>query len=329
MERIIIKYLQGTASKDEQNALLEYLRKDESNQKFFQQQKDKWKAEGNKMISLSTWKAWQKVNKRVDSTPGKNNAWLKVALSIASVLIVGLLVSTYIFINKSENIITVQTKHGQNSEIILPDSSIVHLNANSSISYNALLFSLNRTVNMTGEAFFDVRKQSSKKFILNINNLNVTVLGTRFNVNAYETKQSIDVVLEEGSVVLTMDDAPSFRKMLQPGEKASINIQNRNFVLSQVDTKNYSSWKDGVLYFKNNSLSDFFAALEKRYGVDFILENNDILHNMNISLTIDNDHLNDIIEVVQLTLPITIKTEKNTFKVKLDKKRYSLISQKQ
>ncbi len=329
MEKIIEKYLQGTASNEEEAALLAYLRKDKSNQEFFQQQKSKWKAERNPMVSLSTWNAWQKVNSRIQATKSKHVNWLKISLSIASVLLIGLLVSTYLFINKADNIITLKTKYGQSIEVMLPDSSLVHLNANSSISYNALLFSLNRSVNMTGEAFFDVRKKSSKKFILNVDDVNVTVLGTRFNVNAYQAKQSIDVVLEEGRIEITMDNAPEVRQILHPGQKAIIDINKRLLTLSQVASENYSSWKDGVLYFQNNNLADFFSKLERRYGVEFRLDDNELLHQMNISLTIDNDRLDDVLDVVQLTLPVVIRSDSNTntFKVKLDKKRYDLIKQ--
>jgi ferric-dicitrate binding protein FerR (iron transport regulator) len=250
---------------------------------------------------------------------------MKPALSVASAFLACLLIASYLFINEASNLITVQSKHGQSIEVILPDSSIVHLNSHSSISYNAALFAFNRTVDMTGEAFFDVQKKSFRKFKLNVNNVNVTVLGTRFNVNAYQSRQSIDVVLEEGNIEITLDDNPEFRRLLKPGEKAAINIQSQILTMSQVDAKDYSSWKEGILYFKNSKLSDFFNKLETRYGVRFMMEDNEILRNMNISLTIDNDQLNEVIEVIQLTLPITISSETDTLKVKLDKKRYNLI----
>ncbi|WP_430816751.1 FecR family protein [Carboxylicivirga sp. RSCT41] len=328
MERIIEKYLNGIATKGEQDILLSFVRKDDLNLQFFQKKKTEWKSKEMEMLPLSTMNAWRAIENQVQCSPKNRFIWIKPVLAIASIVLIGLLLSTYLFIFKPENVLTVQTVKGQTIEVVLPDSTVVHLNANSSISYNPILFSFKRSADMTGEAFFDVRKKSSKDFLLNVNDLNVRVLGTRFNVNAYKAEQSIDVVLEEGSIEITMDDVPDFIKILEPGQRASVNMNQQKLSLSHVRTENYSSWKDGILHFKNSNLFDFFTSLEQRYGVVIAVEDNEVLRNLNISLTIENDRLDDVLDVVQLSLPVKIKTENNIFKVTLDKTRYKSIKYK-
>lgn len=326
MKKTIDKYLKGMASKEEQHSLLSYLRESDAHREVFKNQKEVWKADADQMISLATWKAWKKVDRQTQPDIKKRIIWLKAALSIASILIVSIGVGTMVLMDGFKNqLVTVQTRQGQTSEVMLPDSSKVYLNANSSITYNALLFRFNREVEMKGEAFFDVRKKASHRFLLNVDDVNVQVLGTRFNVSAYETDPDIDIVLEEGLIEISLDRNSAFRQLLRPGQKAAINRASQSMALTHVKPEDYSAWKDGVLYFKDNKLRDFFNQLGRRYGVVFQLEDNELLHDMSINLTIRNDRLEEVLQVVQLTLPVKITTEQDAFNVQLDKKRYELI----
>ncbi len=321
MEKIIGKYLQGKASMDEQSALLDYLRDDPANLHSFRQQKQRWKEENNQETSFSAWNAWQKIKQSIRQSAKNRKIKRVIAFtSAASIVLAVLSASTYIFVNNADNVITVQAEQGQ-KKLVLPDSTLVYLNANSGISYNAALFPFNRTLNMTGEAFFDVRKKSLRKFKVNVNNVNVAVLGTRFNVKAYEARPSIDIVLEEGNIEITLDDAPEFSELLQPGEKAAINVENNHFSLTQVDPWKYSSWKKGILSFKNSRLPEFLDRLEEYYGTRFIMEDDERLRNLNISLTINNESLDDVLEVLQLVLPVAISSETSNYYVKPDPKR--------
>ena len=326
MKKIIEKYFLGLASKEEQQDLLNHLRDSDVHRLAFNEQKEAWKTDENKVVSLITWKAWKKLEQRLNSEKSSRNIWLKTALSIASVIIVVIGIGLTLLVNNiNQQFVTIQTQKGQNVEVFLPDSSKVYLNTNSSLKYNAWLFSYNRDVEMEGEAFFDVRKQSSGKFRVNVEEVNVQVLGTRFNVNAYNKENHVEVVLEEGLVELTLDNDSQFRKQLKPGQRAVIELADKSLLLTDVNPVIFSSWKEGVLYFHDQKLEVFFDRLEKRYGVRFILDDDIRLQQLSINMTIRNDKMEDVLKIIELTLPVRMITEEESIMVELDKKRYEIM----
>jgi len=316
----------GSASKGEQRDLLNHLRASEKHQLAFTEQKEAWKLDENKVISLSTWNAWKNVEQKLSSPKSSRNVWLKAALSIASLIIIALGIGlTFLVNNINQQFVTIQTQKGQNVEVFLPDSTKVYLNANSSLKYNAWLYSYDRNVEMEGEAFFNVTKQSSGRFQVNVETVNVKVLGTRFNVNAYNKKEQVEVVLEEGQVELTLDHDKHFRKRMKPGDRAVIQLVGNSIVLDTVNPVVFSSWKEGVLYFHDQKLDIFFARLENRYGVQFELDDDIRLQQLSINMTIRNDKMEDVLNIIELTLPVKMITENNHIKVELDKTRYEIM----
>jgi len=326
MKKETEKYFLGAASKEEQHNLLTHLRASNANRQAFNAQKEAWKADEHKVVSLITWKAWQKVEPKLHSRKSARNIWLNTALSIASVIVVVFGFGLSLLVkNINQQFVTIQTRQGQNVEVFLPDSTKVHLNANSSLTYNAWLYSYKHDVELKGEAFFDVTKQSSGKFNVNVEEVNVQVLGTRFNVNAYKENKHVEVVLEEGIVELTLDNDSQFRKLLKPGDRAVINGAEKTVLLNQVNPMEFSSWKEGVFYFHDQKLEGFFERLEKRYGVQFVLDDDSHLQQLSINMTIRNDRLEDVLKIVELTLPVRMVTENECIKVELDKTRYELM----
>ncbi|MBM1105633.1 DUF4974 domain-containing protein [Aurantibacter crassamenti] len=172
---------------------------------------------------------------------------------------------------------TLNIPHGKTFEILLSDGTIAHLNAGSSLRYPIqFLEGKNREVYVEGEVFLDVAKDSLNPFIVNVNDINIRVLGTQFNVQAYPEDSVTAIVLVEGSVGLYergkiyQEDTAT---MLAPGFKASFNPINKKFTKEAVVTNTYTSWMDGELVFRDMSFDNILKKLERHYAVTIINEN--------------------------------------------------------
>ncbi|MBZ4034291.1 DUF4974 domain-containing protein [Flavobacterium sp. 17A] len=168
---------------------------------------------------------------------------------------------------------TLKIPYGKKFEVQLSDGTIVHLNSGTSLKYPVqFVKNKSRQVYLTGEAYFEVSKDKSHPFTVNAEEVNVEVLGTKFNVDAYLNNSSTDVVLVEGKVSLSKDQKTS-QVYLTPGFKGSNVNGESSFLTEQVNTEYYTAWVKGSLVFKNASFSDIIKKLERQYNVTFINRN--------------------------------------------------------
>lgn len=165
----------------------------------------------------------------------------------------------------SYNILT--TPRGGKFRIVLPDGTGVWLNAASSIRYPVAFTGKQRRVEITGEAYFEVAKNEAMPFIVSVNNkAEVEVLGTHFNVNAYEDEAAINTTLLEGKVRVSAGASPG--AVLQPGQQASLNTAGAMKVLDDIDVMQVTAWKDGWFEFHMATLPDVMRQLSRWYDVD-------------------------------------------------------------
>lgn len=174
---------------------------------------------------------------------------------------------------------TIHVPAGQKFELSLADGSRVYLNAGTSLKY-PLNFDIaeNRRVYLKGEAFFDVSTDTNHPFIVQVEDLNVKVFGTEFNVSSYSEDANIDIVLVEGSVGMYVRDnnANPSVDFLKPNYKASFNKKKRDINKELVNTMNYTSWRFGKLLFRNISFKNLLIKLERHFDVKFINHNNSL-----------------------------------------------------
>jgi ferric-dicitrate binding protein FerR (iron transport regulator) len=218
-----------------------------------------------------------------------------------------------------ETFVVKSTLSGQKSKIFLPDGSSLWLNAASKIRYQTDFNDSIRKVFLEGEAYFTVRKDASRPFVVEANNTEVTALGTEFNVNAYPEWEQIRVSLSEGIVrVRKLDHEMSSDNavLLHPGEMATIPRNENHITKTNFDPLKMVAWKDGVIYFKDADFEEITHTLEKWYGVRFVYDRppdkewvfsgkfeNDYLDNILIILSFSEDFEYDIIgDTVKLNL---------------------------
>lgn len=165
---------------------------------------------------------------------------------------------------------------GKKFDLVLSDGTQVKLNAGSSIKYPIqFIQGISREVEIWGEAYFDVTKDENHPFLVNANNVQVKVLGTKFNVSSYPEDDTINTVLVEGSVQLfdseNKNQEDSF--IIEPNQKASWNKEMGKMTVEEVDASIYTSWINGRIVFKKTPFKNIRKKLERHYNVTIINHN--------------------------------------------------------
>jgi len=181
-----------------------------------------------------------------------------------------LLCASFYFLQHSFLYKTYSTGKGVVKSVSLEDGSTVTLNANSSIRIRRdFMAGENREVWINGEAFFEVKKKLNRmKFIVHSDNVDVEVLGTKFNVNNRRCKTQ--VMLAEGRVKLVAKDQKPL--IMKPGEHVSVSGKQGNFQTQLVDPEKYLAWRKNRLFFQNVPLSEVAQIIEDYYAVRVLID---------------------------------------------------------
>ena len=157
-----------------------------------------------------------------------------------------------------------ETHAGEKKEISLPDGTVVWLNSCSKITYPEKFSEKERLVSLEGEAYFAVEKSDSIKFIVNAKDISIEVLGTMFNVRAYDNEESATTTLTTGKVAVYTVSDETF--ILEPDQQLVYNIKNQTSRLNKVNV-NDNDWKSGVLSFQEMNIVEIFRELERRFDI--------------------------------------------------------------
>jgi transmembrane sensor len=168
---------------------------------------------------------------------------------------------------------TMRTPKGRQFQLVLPDGTKVWLNAASSIKYPAVFTGDTRTVEIDGEAYFEVFKNVNKPFIVKIDEATeVKVLGTHFNINAYDDEPAIKTTLLEGAVKVNKDGASA---ILQPGEQVSVSQKSQSSHAIPVQTPDLDqvmAWKNGLFNFNGYDIKAVMREIGRWYDLDIVYE---------------------------------------------------------
>lgn len=162
---------------------------------------------------------------------------------------------------------TLRIPYGSEYLLTLSDNSVVHLNAGSELTYPVRFSGQQRKVYLKGEAWFKVQKNSDCPFIVSVNELDVTVTGTTFNIRAYEDEKEIRTTLETGSVSISGKDRHAD---LSPGHQAIFDKQTTDLSIREVNTELYLGWKNGRIIYDNSPLENILRDLGRWYAFDVI-----------------------------------------------------------
>jgi ferric-dicitrate binding protein FerR (iron transport regulator) len=312
----IIAHLDGEISSKELQGLFHWINKSKENLRYYTELKDIWEASVSNASEIAgTAQEWKKFLSNIDHKAKirrfSNKLVLNLWYKVAAVLVFAILVGSAIikFTSRPEPVyLTATAPRGSISQILLPDSTLIYLNAGTEIKYNIGENQKRREVNLNGEAWFQVTTVKNKPFVVHTSSYDVKVLGTEFNVKAYETDSRVETTLEKGSVMISPTEASNMFKMveLSPSEQFVYDKNVKSLKVRKVNTKQYSAWKDNKLIFINMSLEELIVVLERKYGVDIEVENNTILK-YHYYGTIMNETIIEILEILMKTLPISYR----------------------
>ncbi|SHF82635.1 FecR protein [Arenibacter palladensis] len=187
---------------------------------------------------------------------------------------------------------------GKRFEIELSDGTVIQLNAGTILKYPVTFSDPNsRDVYLEGEAFFSVQKNPEHPFIVHTKNMNVRVLGTKFNVSSYENEDTTSTVLLEGSVKVLRpneNDNLDVGTIISPNQQAA--IQYGELSVEEVDVEKYIAWTQGILYFDNDRFADIVKELERHYNVK-ILNKYQELNSVRYTGTFQYKTISQVLEV--------------------------------
>ncbi len=243
----------------------------------------------------------------------------KTILRAAAILVLPILASlityTYISVNESNTVIVQSyVPKGEMKFIELSDGSKVWINSESYLSYPKEFESDKRIVNLTGEAFFEVAKDAKKPFIVQTSNMNIEVLGTKFNVNAYPDLIEVKTTLQEGRVKIDVLNGKSDNDFfLSPNEELLFNTATGSISKNEVDASEAFAWSKGVLNFNSVPLSDVFRQIEKKYDTRIVFSPSEEMKGKRLTVKFENNEsVNDVFDILQLMLPdMKIEIQKN------------------
>ena len=331
---LITLYLAGEAGSDDLVFLEAWLKADPGHRKIFEDYRRTWlEMERIRMDSaLDTTKEWNELEAKIgaDKTIGNRHQAIRTGLvhaatgneqqttiwfsriqyrqvmRIAAIILIIVIPSFFIF----RNLIRPEQKQLNASLSIqegkLPDGTSVTLNKGTILEYPSSFKKNKRDVKLNGEAWFEVRHDDTKPFIITSHNVRVEVLGTSFYVNTNAANNTMEVILNSGSVAIYFDDHKENRLFLSPGEKAEI-IPGQEKMEKDINTDpNYRAWMTQRFIYSNTPLVAIIADLNKVYHAN--LRITPAISYCLVTATFDHQSVESILHVIQATLDLTIST---------------------
>lgn len=228
--------------------------------------------------------------------------WMQIAASLLLLIAGSLTVLTFMQRNEinalaEQNVVIRSGDYGK-SLVTLPDGTIVHLNAKSSLTYSQDFGRNDRKVALSGEGFFEVKKDTEKKFTVGTGYMDIAVLGTKFNVYAYETKDIVEMSLVEGSVDVTTSRPPYQSIRVKPNEKVVYNKRTGNLLHERTSNKMETAWINKELVFRSERLEDVFRCLSRKFAVTFSVDDETLLNDVYTG-TFDDENVESIMRVLK------------------------------
>jgi len=206
--------------------------------------------------------------------------------------------------SKTATINQIIVPFGHRHCIILSDGTRVQLNSGSRLVFPAEFSDKNREVYLKGEGYFEVFKNSNKPFIVKTDFVDIKVLGTVFNISAYEDEQIASTVLVEGKVVVSQKNKlfGLTEKNLSPGQGCFYSSETKTSDIRNVNVYDYISWKDGVFLFKDKALINIVSRLEKYYHKKILIEEGILPNTLISGKLVLSDNIEEVMQYLSKTM---------------------------
>ncbi len=312
-EDLLGKFLAQETDADESAMVENWLKASKENQKEFDDYQFIWQCTStiNEETPLDIDVAWSKVKSKIDSpkeakiiafTPKKQAFFTPISIAASIFLLVGIALIFILFNQKNVEIISLKTTNNT-LEKTLPDGSVVFLNSDTNLSYSTDFKGDTREITLNGEAFFKVQRDETKPFVIHANGSDIRVLGTSFNVKAYD--KNVKVSVETGKVEFKHQ---AKKTLLVKGEEATFEVNNDTIRKFAAMDKNVFAYKTKTFVFENSSLEHIITVLSESYHTKISLKN-DKIKSCRLTTKFENETLPNALNVIAETLNLNINQQ--------------------
>ncbi len=263
-----------------------------------------------------------RINRLEEEKSGKATVRMaRFLMKAAAVLFLPLFITTFFLLNNrtGKKVPTsiayneIYTPLAARTRFLLPDSTVVWLNAGSSLRFPLVFTGKTREVYLRGEGYFDVAKNHRKPFVIHTKRLDVTALGTSLDVMAYANDRTVRTTLIEGKVKVEKKSTGTY-VFLKPSMQAVMDTVTGKLRMAEVETRYYTSWKEGKLIFRHEPMEAVAHKLERWFNCTIYIEN-DKLRKYKYTGTIEMETLREVLNLIQITTPMKYKYDRDTREV--------------
>lgn len=313
--KLILKHLAGEASKEEEERLQYWLAQDRSHHDVLAAYRKAYRKEYTPIAKFNVEKGMDRLNQKIEAHENKvrrltvsRSAWaIAAALVILAVAYVGLYISPYKPTLKQANV-EKSNPYGQKSTFKLSDGSKVKLNSGSTLLFPGEFTGDERRVILNGEAFFEVVKDPSRPFIVETPGISTTVLGTSFNVRAFEEDENAVVSVVTGKVRVANEAGQNVE--LEPAQEAIYNTKKKELAKQPSRLDRAIAWKENILWFEKSTLKQVAEALTKWYGITVAFENAAIKE-CRLTGSFKNESLTNVLKSIKISTGINYEQNDN------------------
>ncbi len=315
IEILIARCLSGEASPAEKTELLDWMESAEEHSRHFFEMEKLWKGLGiqHQGSAIDIEKEWTVFKNKLSRGTLRektfrimSNRTLLIRAAAAAMLIVAVIYGIANISGMGQKSLITEAESGY---VLLPDSSRVFLNAWSTLKYPKRFGKKARQVSLAGEGYFEVIHNSAHPFKVHTARVQIQVLGTSFNVSAYESNALVEVVVSTGKVAMSSEIEQDHILILDPGNKGVYTRKDGALSKSLNTNINYMAWKTRKLVFINEELETIIKTINQVYHSSIIIED-EALRSCRMTSTFDQLPLDAILNILKSTLDLELETDK-------------------
>lgn len=310
-DSLIAKFLAGEATPEEAMLMSDWIDQSPENKFLFDQSQQVWAMQNNLVIiKTDKAKAWKTISENI--SPSKSIPLFFTPFRIAASIILIATSALVVYLWKptavQQDEWIVKNSHQEISTVALSEGTSIVLNKNSTLVYPIEFRGPTRTINLSGEAFFDVTHNSNKPFVINYEDINIKVLGTAFNIRYLENSGSVETQVTRGKVMM-YDQNNSI--IINEGWTGIYERSTKKLSLRKTKTANNLGYATHTLTFEDTSLKEVTDNLSESYGVVFVFEN-EKLKDCHLTSSYKNKPLSFILDVIAESLNLEYIVKGNT-----------------
>ena len=317
IRELMARYLAGEASAQESEDLREWIAAAPENKQEFDRFKKLFEITSDQLrrnaaaaggLAIDIDREWDRFRASVGNRKviplqkERSSGWMRVAAAILLLVASGLVINYFIYRTSDVHYQTAS----DTKVIALPDGSRVTLNRKSRLSHSPEFNEENRAVQLSGEAFFEVADNVQLPFVIHTNEGTVEVIGTTFNVQAYDSTSDVEVVVETGVVLFSVPAVKSLE--LKAGTRGVYKKESRDMTSGVNDDVNFQSWNTQRMIFTDAPLRKVVETINRTYNVNITVATG-VPESCAVTVTFDKQSLDAVLRVLENTLGLEIRRE--------------------